>query len=132
MKYEESKKITALGVVIFSFIAILLCLVVISMVGGLTALLVLKTSLPESVLKIGNVFGSGIGIILSTALLTSKGRMKGIVSAGIIAGGIILIKIIGNGLLNLGGYFTWNGFVGILFAIVFALIGGVLGAAMKR
>ncbi len=131
MKYEESQKITALGVVIFSFIALLGCLAVIAAVDGLTAILVLKTALPEGALKIGSVLGSGIGIILSTALLTAKGRMKGIVSAGIIAGCVLLLKILGNTLLNMGGYFTWNGFVGALFTVVFALIGGVLGAALK-
>lgn len=132
MKYEESQKITALGVVIFSFLALIACFVLISLIDALAALLVLKTSLPESVLKIGSVLGSGIGIITSTAMLTAKGRIKGIIAAAIVAVSVILIKILGNILLSLGGYFTWNGFAGILFTVVFALIGGVLGSALKR
>lgn len=132
MKYEESQKITALGVVIFSFLTLLICFALLGLVDALTALLVLKTALPESVLKIGSVLGSGIGMIISTAMLTAKGRVKGIIAAGIMAGAVVLIKILGNMLLDLGGYFTWNGFAGILFTVVFALIGGVLGSALKR
>lgn len=132
MKYEETKKITALGVVIFSFIALLICFALIAIVDALTALLVLKTALPESFLKIGSVLGNGIGMIVATALLTMKGRMKGIISAGIMSGGVLLIKILGNSLMNMGGYFTWNGFVGALFVIVFALLGAVLGSSLKR
>ncbi len=132
MKFEETKKITALGVVIFSFIALLICLVLMMSVYGLTALLVLKTALPETALKIGGVLGSGIGIIASTAFLTKKGRVKGIVSAGIMSGCILLFKILGNAALDMGGYFNWYGFIGSLFTIVFAFIGAVVGSALKR
>ena len=131
MKYEMSQKITALGVVIFSFLSLLICFGIIALIDILAAFLVLKTPLPESVLKIGNVLGCGAGIITSTAMLTVKGRMKGILSAGIIAACIIMIKIIGNNLMELNGYFNWNGFAGIIFTVVFALIGGVLGASLK-
>ena len=48
MKYEEPQKITALGVVIFSFISLLLGLALIALVDVLSAFLVLKTSLPEN------------------------------------------------------------------------------------
>ncbi len=131
MKYDEPQKITALGVVIFSFLSLLICFGIIALIDILAAFLVLKTPLPESVLKIGNVLGCGAGIITSTAMLTVKGRMKGILSAGIIAACIIMIKIIGNNLMELNGYFNWNGFAGIIFTVVFALIGGVLGASLK-
>ncbi len=132
MKYEELRKITAHGVVIFSFFALLLYVIIVAVVDGITALLVLKTALPESVLKIGGVLGSGIAMIVSTALLTALGRVKGILAAGIMSVTVIAVKICGNMLLELGGYFTWNGFAGILFTVVFALIGAVVGTASKR
>ncbi len=132
MKKDDMKKITALGVVIFSFIGIGICFAAIVLVDAITALLVLKTSLPESALKIGSVVGSGIGLIASTAFVTLKGRMRGIVATAIMAGIIIAVKILGNGMMNLGGYFNFTGLIGILFAVIFALIGGVLGTALKR
>ncbi len=132
MKYEETQKITALGVVIFSFIALLLCLIIVAAVDSLTALLVLKTPLPEHILKVGSVLGSGFGLILSTALLTAKGRMKGIVASAIMAAFIVAIKIIGNTVMGMGGYFTWMGFAGILFTIVFSFVGGILGTVLKK
>ncbi len=132
MKYEELRKITAPGVVIFSFLALLLYLILVAIVDAVTALLVLKTAIPEAALKIGGVLGSGIGMITATATLTAVGRMKGIVASCIMAATVVIVKICGNMLLDMGGYFTWNGFAGIIFAIVFALIGGVLGSAAKR
>ncbi len=131
MKKDDMKKITALGVVIFSFIGIVICFAAIAVVDAITAMLVLKTSLPESVLKIGSVIGSGIGLIASTAFVTLKGRMKGIIATAIMAAVIIIVKIIGNGMMNLGGYLNFTGLIGILFAVIFALIGGVLGTALK-
>ncbi|PWM38603.1 MAG: hypothetical protein DBX52_06720 [Clostridiales bacterium] len=132
MKYEEPQKITALGVVIFSFISLLLGLALIALVDVLSAFLVLKTSLPESFLKVGSVLGCGIGLITATAFLTARGKVKGIVAAGILSACLIIIKILGNAALKLGGYFTWNGFIGILFVVVFCLIGGVLGSSLKK
>ncbi len=132
MKYEESKKITALGVVIFSFIALLLCFALLAAFDAITALIVLKTSAPESLLKVGNVLGSGVGLIVSTAFLTIKAKMKGILSAGIMGGAVIVIKILGNLALEMGGYFTWNGVIGIVFTLVFVLVGGALGGVMRK
>ncbi len=132
MKYEETQKITALGVVIFSFLSLLLCLIIIVAVDLMTAFLVLKTQLPEHILKVGSVLGSGFGLIISTTLLTAKGRVKGIVASAVMAAFVIAIKIIGNSIMNLGGYFTWMGFAGILFTIVFSFVGGVLGTVIKK
>lgn len=132
MKYEETQKITALGVVIFSFLSLMLCAGIILTVDAITALLVLKTALPEGILKVGSVLGNGLGVIASTTFLTTKGRVKGIVSAGIVSGVLVAIKIVGNTLMKLGGYFTPMGFAGIMIVIVFSLIGGVLGTAIKR
>lgn len=132
MKYEESKKITALGVVIFSFIALLLCFALLAAFDAITALIVLKTSAPESLLKVGNVLGSGVGLIVSTAFLTIKAKMKGILSAGIMGGAVIVIKILGNLALEMGGYFTWSGVIGIVFTLVFVLVGGALGGVMRK
>ncbi len=132
MKKDDMKKITALGVVIFSFMGIGICFAVILFVDAIAAFLVLKTSLPESTLKIGSVVGSGIGLIASTAFVTLKGRIKGIIATAIMAGLMIVVKILGNSMMNLGGYFNFTGLVGILFVVIFALIGGVLGTALKR
>ena len=132
MKYDETQKITALGVVIFSFLSLGICLLIVLAINVLTALLVLKTSLPEGALKVGSVLGSGIGVIASTAFMTAKGRVKGIVSAGIISTIIVLVKVIGNSIMNLGGFFTLAGFAGILIVIIFSLIGAVLGTTLKR
>lgn len=132
MKYEETQKITALGVVIFSFVALLLCFLIITVMDCLVAFLVLKTSLPEGFLKIGSVIGGGLGVIIATTLLTAKGRMKGIVAAGIMAACVILVKIIGNSLMGLGNYLSINGIIGIVFTMVFAFVGGVLGSVLKR
>ncbi len=132
MKYEETKKITALGVVIFSFLSLLICLMIILAIDAVTAFLVLKTALPEGFLKIGSVLGNVLGVITSTAFLTAKGKVKGIVSAGIISALIVILKFIGNLMMNLGGYFTLPGFAGILIIIVFSLMGGVLGSTLKR
>lgn len=131
MKYEETKKITALGVVIFSFAAILLCMIIIVAIDCLAALLVLKTSIPESFLKISSVIATGCGIVTATTILTAKGRLKGIVSAGIMAMSLVLIKVFGNALLNLGNYLTLSGVIGIACTIVFAFVGGVVGSALK-
>ncbi|MBQ7936259.1 MAG: hypothetical protein IJ333_07955, partial [Clostridia bacterium] len=114
MKYEESQKITALGVVIFSFFAMLLALAIAAAFGGLSALLVLKTNLPESFLKVGSVLGSGLGLVVATAFLTAAGKVKGIIAAAIMAVAMILIKVLGNALMDMGGFFTPNGLVGIV------------------
>ncbi len=132
MKNIDSKKITALGVVIFSFIGIMMCLAIIMVLDMIVALLVAKTALPESFLRIGSVLASGIGLVVATAFVTIKGRVKGIVSAGTVAAGIILIKILGNSLLNMNGYLNLNGLVGILLVVVFSFVGGILGSMLKR
>lgn len=132
MKYENTQKITALGVVIFSFAAILGALVIAALFGCLSALLVLKTSIPESFIKIGNVLGGGIGMIAASAFLTAAGKVKGILSAGIIATAMILIKVIGNTAMGLGGYFGLSGWIGILFVLLFSVSGGIIGTMMKK
>lgn len=131
MNKESTKKITALGVVIFSFACILIYTMIVLGVDSLAVLLVLKTKLSEDLLKIVSVIASGIGLIVTTGLLTVQTKLKGIYAAIIMFGGVLLIKVIGNGLLNLGGYFTLSGFIGILFLIVFSLAGGILGSLLK-
>ncbi|MBQ8894163.1 MAG: hypothetical protein IJ043_07115 [Clostridia bacterium] len=131
MKYQESKKITALGVVIFSFVALLICFAIVLLVDMIFALIVLKTAIPEGFLKVGNVIGSGLGIIASTAMLTAKSGIKGIWASAIMALCIAAIKVLGNLTLALGGYLNVNGLIGMIFVCVFALIGGVLGSALK-
>ena len=132
MKYENTQKITTLGVVIFSFAAIIMAMLIAVLFGGLSALLVLKTSLPESFLKVGSVVGGGLGLLCASAFLTAAGKVKGILASGIIALLTILIKVIGNSLMNLGGYFSVNGLIGILFIIVFSFAGGVIGSMIKK
>ncbi len=132
MNKDSTKKITALGVVIFSFISILIYTLIVFGIDSLTVLLVLKTKLSEDFLKIGSVIASGVGLITSTAFLTVQTKLKGIYAAAIMFGTVFIIKIIGNGLMKFGGYFTLNGFIGILFLIVFALAGGILGSLFKK
>ncbi|MBQ7096164.1 MAG: hypothetical protein IJN80_06945 [Clostridia bacterium] len=132
MKYEDSQKITALGVVIFSFIALLIGTASILAIASLTALLVQHTNLPESLLKIGSVIGGGVGLLISSAFMTVKTKIKGIFSALIVAVVAVAIKLIGNHTMDLGGYFTVNGLIGILFTIIFSLAGGVVGASIKK
>ena len=100
MKNIELRKITAHGVVIFSFCTLILCLVITAMIYVITAYIVLKTSIPESFLKVGGIIGGGMGLVVSTALLTAFARIKGILSAAIMSSLIIAIKIIGNMLLG--------------------------------
>jgi hypothetical protein len=93
---------------------------------------VARTPLPEEVLKIANVINSCVGIITGTAIMTAVGKIKGILSAVIMTLGILIIKILGNALMNIGGYFGMNGFIGLCLLAVFAFAGGVLGTALKR
>jgi len=132
MKKENSKKITTLGVVIFSFVALGICMATILIVDILIALLVLKTSLPESALPVGSVIGSSLGTIIGAYFLAHKSAMKGIYAAAISGGSIIAVKIAGNALMGMGGYLNWSGMIGILFVVVFALIGGAFGALSKH
>lgn len=132
MNKESTKKITALGVVIFSFVSILIYALIVFCIDSLAVLLVLKTQLSENFLKIGSVVASGVGLITSTGLMTVQTKLKGIYAAAIMFGMVFIIKIIGNASLNFGGYFTLNGFIGILFLIVFALAGGTLGSLFKK
>ncbi len=132
MKNDNSKKITALGVVIFSFLAIAIMIAVTAIFGALSAILVLKTELPESVLKIGNVLGAGLGAIASAAFLTAAGKVKGIVATAIIFFAEVMIKCLGNIWMGLGGYFTMNGLIGILFVLLFSFVGGVIGGMVKK
>ena len=132
MNKETTKKITALGVVIFSFFSIIMYSLIVVAMDGVTVLLVLKTGLSEHFLKIGSVIASGMGLIVSTLFLTIKTRLKGIYTAGIMFVFVLIIKMVGNGILNLGGYFSINGFIGILFLIVFVLAGGILGSLLKK
>ena len=132
MKYEDSQKITAQSVVIFSFLALLLAAAIIIAIDMITVALVLKTNLSESILKIASVMGSGIGIIVSTAFFTSKTKIKGIYSTIILSLIFIAIKIIGNMILQLGGYLSLNGLSGIIFTVIFALFGGVIGGSLRR
>ncbi len=132
MKYDDSQKITALGVVIFSFIAILLGAASMLLIAALTSLLVQHTNLPESVLKIGSVIGGGVGLLISSAFMTVKTKIKGIFSALIVAIVAVAVKVIGNHSLDLGGYLTLNGLIGILFTIIFSLAGGMVGASIKK
>ena len=132
MKYEEPLKITALSVVIFSFISLLLGTAIYLMIDAIAALLVLNTNLEESSLKIGSVLASGVAILISSIFLTLKTKIKGIYAATIISSIVILIKIIGNASMDLGGYFSLNGLIGILFTILFSIIGGVIGANLKQ
>ncbi len=132
MKYDDTKKITALGVVIFSFVSLAVAFAIILGLDALTALLVLKTALPESFLQIGSVIGNGAGVIIGCAFLTKKGKIKGIYASLIMFFMMALVKIIGNALLGFGGYFTFEGVIGLLFTAVFALVGGVVGSAIKK
>lgn len=132
MKKEDAKKITTLGVVIFSFAAIALCFVTVLIVDMITALLVLKTSVPESALLIGSVIGNGLGIVLATIFLTLTSRLKGIVSAALIGTSVVAVKVVGNIILGMGGYLSWRGMIGVLFIAVFSLTGGAVGAALKK
>ncbi len=132
MKNNDAKKITALGVVIFSFIGIMMCLAIIAILDAGVALLVSKTALPEGFLKIGGVIASGIGLIVSTAFITIKGQLKGIVSAGVLSIGIILVKIVGNSLLDMPGYFNLNGLIGMILVVVFSFVGGIVGSMLKQ
>lgn len=132
MKKEDAKKITTLGVVIFSFTAIALCFVIVLVIDMITALLVAKTAMPESVLLVGSVIGNGLGTVIATVFLTLMSRLKGIVSAAIVGVAVIMVKVIGNLVLGMGGYLTWQGAIGILFVAVFSLVGGAVGAALKK
>ena len=132
MKNTDTKKITTLGVVIFSFISIAMCMMIVMVLDTIIALLVAKTPVPEGFLKIGNVISTGASLIISAMFLTVKGRMKGIVSAGVLSAGIIVIKVIGNSLMGMGGYLNLNGLVGTILVIVFSLVGGILGSMLKR
>ena len=132
MKNNSIKKITALGVVIFSFIALLIYFAILMGVDALSVALVLKTALPESFIKVGSVVGSGVGLIISTSFLVKKTELKGIIAAAIMAAVILLIKIIGNASMNLGGYFSLSGLIGFGFVLLFALVGGVVGGALKK
>ena len=132
MNKEFTKKITALGVVIFSFFAISIYLLITLGIDSLAVLLVLKTKLSDDFLKIGSVIASGVGMITATSLLTVQTKLKGIYAAAIMLGMAFIVKIIGNVSMNLGGYFTLNGFIDILFLIVFALAGGILGSLFKK
>ncbi|MBQ4052255.1 MAG: hypothetical protein IJD09_01215 [Clostridia bacterium] len=132
MKKNDAKKITTLGVVIFSFLAVLITVALVALFGAISALLVLKTDLPESVMRIGCVMGSGIGVVLGTAIMTAIGRVRGIISSGIVFSLLVLLKTVGKPLLGLGGFFTLNGFLGIVFLAVFALAGGVVGGIARK
>ena len=132
MKYEEPQKITALGVVIFSFIAIISAILIAAAFGMLSSFLVLKTNLSENFLKAGSVIGGSLGFVFASAFLTKAGKIKGIISAIIIAVSMILIKIAGNAVMNLGGYFSLNGMIGMLFILIFSFVGSVLGTAIKK
>lgn len=132
MNKESTKKITALGVVIFSFICILVYVTIVLSIDSLAVLLVLKTNLSEDFLKIGSVIASGIALIVSTVLLTVQTKLKGIYASAMMFGAVFMIKVIGNGIMKFGGYFTLNGFIGIIFLIVFALAGGILGSLLKN
>ena len=131
MKYEESQKITALGVVIFSFISVVIALLIQLVFDVFTALLVLKTSVPESMINLGSVIGTGVGLIVSTAFLTAYGRIKGIFAAIILSVVTIFIKILGNVMMGYGGYFNLKGLIGIVFVLAFSLIGAAAGAKLK-
>lgn len=132
MKQNDTKKITALGVVIFSFFGIVICMAILLLFDFIFALLVAKTTIPEGFLKVANVVASAIALIASTAFITAKGRVKGIVSAGVISAGIILIKIIGNAAMDMGGYLDLNGLVGAVLTVIFSIVGGVLGSMLKQ
>lgn len=132
MKNIELRKITAPGVVIFSFAALVLNLMIAGLIYAVTAYVVLETAIPESILKVGSILGGGVGLVVSTALLTALARIKGIVSSAIMSASVICIKIIGNMVLELGGYLSLNGLVGILFAVVFSFVGAMVGTAFKR
>ena len=132
MKKDNSKKITTLGVVIFSFISIGICFLAMLIVGLISIVLVLKTSLPEETLMIGSVIGSGIGTVSASYFLAIKGRIKGIYSALIITAALIFLKFIGRMLPGIDGTIGWSNIVGILFVIVFSLVGGAIGSLRKR
>lgn len=129
---NDQQKITALSVVIFSFISIALGACLLLLIDAISILLVLKTSLSENVLLIGSVVGSGFGIIAASAFLTLKAKIKGIFASIIIAGSVILIKVAGKIIFNLNGYVSLNTIVGIIFVVIFALIGSIIGARLKR
>ena len=132
MKYDEPQKITALGVVIFSFFSLVIVLIIAAVFGGLSSLLVLKTNLPESFLKVGSVLGGGLGTIVAAAFLTAAGKVKGIVSAAFITAAEIVLKMVGNTAMDMGGYFSLNGLIGIVFIMLFSLAGGILGTMIRK
>ena len=132
MNKESTKKITALGVVIFSFVCILVYITMVLCIDSIAVLLVLKTNLSEDFLKIASVIASGIGLIVSTGLLTVQTKLKGIYASAIMFATVFMMKVIGNGMMKFGGYFTINGLIGIIFLIVFALVGGIIGSMLKN
>lgn len=132
MNRETTKKITALGVVIFSFACFLMYSLIILAIDSLAILLVLNTNLSESILKIVGVISAGIALITATGVLTAWSKLKGIYAAGIMFGLVFMTKLIGNAIIGLGGYFTIGGLLGTIFLIIFALVGGVLGSLLKK
>ena len=101
-------------------------------IDSIAVLLVLKTNLSEDFLKIASVIASGIGLIVSTGLLTVQTKLKGIYASAIMFTTVFMMKVIGNGMMKFGGYFTFNGLIGIIFLIVFALVGGIIGSMLKN
>lgn len=132
MKKNNSKKITTQGVVIFSFIGLVLYALIVMAFGCLGTFILLKSNLFESLLKVMAVISSGVGLLVSTAFITVVGKMKGIVAAAIMGGGVFIIKLIGNLALSMGGYWNLNGLIGMFFIAAFALAGGLIGTAIKR
>ncbi len=132
MKNESSGKITTLSVVIFSFVAVILYFLVWCLLSTITDFMVLKTNLPESILKIGSVIAGGAAMIFSASFLVLKSSIKGIYGALMMFSIITLIKVMGNAFMGLNGYFNLNGSIGMLFTLIFAMIGGTLGGMIKK
>lgn len=132
MKMDDSKKTTALGVVVFSMLMILVYIAVSFAVGIIISLAVYKGDYSENMMRVGSVIMSSIAMLAASFFMRYVTNIKGIYSAVLTILLVLLLKIVGKCAIDSNTLFGIGTMIGVVSTVVFGFVGTMLSDFIKR
>ena len=115
-----------IATVILASIAVMMILTLVCSV------IILNSKLPESSGSVMMIIVSAITSVLMSVLLTLNTKSKAILSALFAFAVMFILKLILTNIMVRGITFGRQGIVGIIFTVVFCIIGSLIGANIKK
>ena len=130
-RINDTFKTTTLNVVVFSVVSVLMWVIVGVLLNALVALVVWKTAMPMSFLKIGNIIAGGVSVVVSSVFLSKRCALKGVYLLIIHVVLITLTKMVVCGFLGDLCVVSLRALVGFLALFVFSALGSMIGVTMR-